>query len=60
MSFELLKLSGRKRNHPLARLLMAPGLWLQYITTREPDEHQLEVALVALRRALDDKETLSV
>jgi uncharacterized protein YqhQ len=36
MSFELLKLSGRKRNHPLARLLMAPGLWLQYITTREP------------------------
>ena len=52
VSFELLKLSGRKRNHPLTRLLIAPGLWLQRITTREPDDAQLEVALVALRRAL--------
>ncbi len=52
VSFELLKLSGRKRNHPLTRLLIAPGLWLQRITTREPDDAQLEVALVALRCAL--------
>ena len=52
VSFELLKLSGRKRNHPLTRLLIAPGLWLQRITTREPDDAQLEVALVALSRAL--------
>ncbi len=56
-SFELLKLSGRKRNHPLVRFLMAPGLWLQRITTREPDDSQLEVALVALRRALAENET---
>ena len=52
LSFELLKLSGRKRNHPLTRLLIAPGLWLQRITTREPTDEQLEVALVALRHAL--------
>jgi len=51
-SFELLKFSGRKRNHPLVRFFMTPGLWLQRITTREPDDSQLEVALVALRRAL--------
>ena len=51
-SFELLKLSGRQRNHPLTRLLMAPGLWLQRITTREPSDEQLQVALVALRHVL--------
>ena len=52
VSFELLKLSGRKRNHPLTRVLIAPGLWLQRITTQEPDDDQLEVALVALCHAL--------
>jgi uncharacterized protein YqhQ len=52
VSFELLKLSGRKRNHPLTRFLIAPGLWLQRITTKEPTDDQIEVALVALRRAL--------
>ena len=52
--FELLKLSGKMRHHPLTRVLIAPGLWLQRITTREPDEDQLEVALVALRHALDE------
>lgn len=52
MGFELLKFSGRRRHHPLVRLLSTPGLWLQRITTREPDDEQLEVALVALRHAL--------
>lgn len=51
-SYELLKLSGRARRHRLARVLMAPGLWLQKITTREPDDDQLAVALVALKEAL--------
>jgi uncharacterized protein YqhQ len=54
IGFELLKLSGRKRNHPLTRALIRPGLWLQRITTREPDDDQLEVALVALQRALGE------
>lgn len=52
ISFELLKLSGRKRNHPLTRVLIKPGLWLQRITTQEPADDQIEVALVALRCAL--------
>jgi len=52
--YELLKLSGRKRNHPLTRVLIAPGLWLQRITTSEPNDDQLEVALVALGRALGE------
>ena len=54
ISFELLKFSGRKRNHPVTRVLLAPGLWLQRITTREPNAAQLEVALVALRHALGE------
>ena len=54
ISFELLKLSGKKRNHPLTKILITPGLWLQRITTREPSDDQLEVALVALHCALDE------
>lgn len=54
LSFELLKLSGRKRHHPLTRILITPGLWLQRITTREPSDDQLEVALVAVRHALGE------
>lgn len=53
ISFELLKLCGRKRNNRYLRWLMAPGLWLQQITTKEPDDAQLEVAIVALRSALE-------
>ena len=39
-----------------ARALVAPGLWLQRITTREPSDDQLEIALLALERALAREE----
>jgi uncharacterized protein YqhQ len=52
-SYELLKLSDKKRNSRFMRGLVGPGLWLQRITTREPDDAQLEVAIVALKSALD-------
>jgi uncharacterized protein YqhQ len=51
-SYELLKLSGRARHNPIARLFMAPGLWIQRITTKEPSDDQLAVALTALKEAL--------
>ena len=51
-SYELLKLSGRSRHHPVVRFLTRPGLWLQRITTKEPSDEQLDVALVALKEAL--------
>ncbi|PJA27252.1 MAG: DUF1385 domain-containing protein [candidate division Zixibacteria bacterium CG_4_9_14_3_um_filter_46_8] len=51
-SYELLKLSGKTRNHPVTAFLIQPGLWLQRITTKEPDDGKLEVALCALRQAL--------
>jgi uncharacterized protein YqhQ len=52
VSYELLKWSGRHAGSPPVRLLIAPGLWLQRITTREPDAGQLEVAAAALTAVL--------
>jgi uncharacterized protein YqhQ len=51
-SFELLKLSGKTRNSAFTRILIAPGLWIQRITTREPSDDQIEVALAALRSSI--------
>jgi uncharacterized protein YqhQ len=52
ISYELIKLSGKAARIKYMRFLLQPGLWLQKITTSEPDEAQLEVAMVALRSAL--------
>jgi uncharacterized protein YqhQ len=59
-SFELLKLSGRYRHRRWVQMLIAPGLWMQRITTREPHDDQLEVALAALREVLIEPETQRV
>jgi uncharacterized protein YqhQ len=40
-------------DNPLVRALLKPGLWLQKLTTREPDDSQLEVALSALRKVVE-------
>ncbi len=53
ISYEVIRLSGTRFWKGVSGILVAPGLWLQRITTREPDDSQLEVALVALRAALD-------
>ncbi|MCR3921521.1 MAG: DUF1385 domain-containing protein [Firmicutes bacterium] len=49
ISYELIQLAGRNR---FFCYLTAPGLWLQRLTTREPDEQQLEVAIAALKAVL--------
>ena len=51
-SYELLKLSGKTRDNVVTRTLIKPGLWLQKITTQEPSNDQLEVAIAALEAAL--------
>jgi uncharacterized protein YqhQ len=51
-SFEFLKFSSKWSHNPLMHLLIYPGLLLQRLTTREPDDAQLEVALSALREVL--------
>jgi uncharacterized protein YqhQ len=51
-SYETLMFSGRHADSKWLRPLIAPGLWLQKLTTREPDEKQLEVALAALKAVI--------
>ncbi len=59
ISYEFIRLSGKGFGHPVWNFFIAPGLWLQRLTTREPDLSQLEVAIVALRAALGEEvETL--
>ena len=52
IAYEFIRWSAKRSTTPMGRALVAPGLWLQRITTKEPDEGQLEVAIVALRCAL--------
>lgn len=52
ISYELLRLTARKLDSPLFRALVAPGMLLQRLTTREPDLSQIEVALASFRRVL--------
>lgn len=51
VGFEFLMYAGKHPN-ALTRILSAPGLWMQRITTKEPDESQLEVAIAALKHAM--------
>lgn len=52
LSFEVLKLTARFQDSIWVRPFVLPGLWLQKITTKEPDEKQLEVAIASIRAAL--------
>jgi uncharacterized protein YqhQ len=56
ISFEIIKLAARHRDRAWVRAVMAPGLALQRLTTREPDQSQLAVAIAALRAVLDVEE----
>lgn len=56
ISYEIIKLTGRYDN-ALTRIVAAPGLWIQRLTTFEPDDSQLEVALTSLKAVMpQDKE----
>ena len=54
LGYEAIKLSGKYGSTAVGRVLVAPGLWLQRLTTKEPDDAQLEVAAVALKSALGE------
>ena len=53
LSYEIIKFAGRHENW-FTKLISMPGMWLQYITTREPDDSQLEVAIESLKAVLTD------
>lgn len=54
ISYEFLKWSAKNDRHPLVKLVISPGLALQRLTTREPDDEQLEVAIRSVKEALEE------
>ena len=52
LSYEAIKLSDKKKNNPIMKMFIKPGLWLQKITALKPDDSMLEVAIVALKGSL--------
>jgi len=57
-AYELIRLSGRFRDSRLMRALIFPGLLLQYLTTAEPEDAQIDVALASMRTVLEDEGVL--
>lgn len=57
ISYEIIRFAGRSKNS-FVRLAIMPGLWLQYLTTREPDDSMIEVAIESLK-AVSPQEFLS-
>ena len=55
VSYEILRASGLRADALFGRIVAAPGLWLQKLTTGEPDDDQVEVAVASLLAALDDE-----
>ncbi len=53
VSYELIKIAGRYDNW-FTRILSKPGVWFQYLTTKEPDDSQIEVALTALKAVISE------
>ena len=55
VSYEIIKLAGKHYSNPIMRFIIAPGLWLQRLTTREPNNEQIEVAIASLKAVVQDK-----
>jgi len=53
LGYEATYFGARHNKNRVVRAFLAPGLWLQGLTTREPDDNQIEVALSALKRAVE-------
>ncbi|PIN73866.1 hypothetical protein COV20_02000 [Candidatus Woesearchaeota archaeon CG10_big_fil_rev_8_21_14_0_10_45_16] len=53
VGYEFIKLGGRFRKNIIIRSVLAPGLWLQRLTTREPSDEQLEVSIKALKSVVN-------
>jgi uncharacterized protein YqhQ len=52
VAYEILRFGAKHRDHWWIRWLYLPGIWLQGITTRQPDDSQIEVAIASMREAL--------
>ena len=55
ISYEMIRLAGRS-DHPIVSAIVKPGMLLQYMTTREPEDDQIEVAIKALENVRPSEE----
>lgn len=53
LSYEFIYFGARHTRNPVMKALLTPGLWLQSFTTREPDDTQLEVGILALQKVIE-------
>ena len=54
IAFELIRLAG-KYDNPVTRVISAPGLWIQRITTKEPNDKQIECAITAIKECIPEE-----
>ena len=59
VSYEALRFSGGNYNRFWVKLLAKPGLWVQYLTTSEPTDAMLEVAIASLKRVTEPLEPVA-
>jgi hypothetical protein len=52
VSYEILRWGARHREHSIVRWIFLPGIWLQGITTKQPDDSMIEIAIASLQEAL--------
>lgn len=57
LGFEFLRFAGKHTDNIIVRILSAPGMWVQRLTTKKPSDDQLEVAIISLKAALNLEET---
>lgn len=56
VAYEILRFAGRHTEWAIMKVISAPGMLFQYFTTREPDDSQIEVALVAIKNVMVDND----
>jgi uncharacterized protein YqhQ len=58
VSYEIIRLAGSSDN-PLIQLISKPGLWMQLMTTKEPDDDMIEVGIASVEAVFDWREYLT-
>jgi uncharacterized protein YqhQ len=57
LAYEVIRFAGKHQSNRVLMTILAPGLWLQRLTTREPSDDQVEVSIRALRRVIEHEES---
>ena len=57
LAYEVIRFAGKHQSSRVLMTILAPGLWLQRLTTREPTDDQVEVSIRALRRVMEHEES---